>query len=136
MEFPLLIVTLFLSFTIIRATFSYFGFGHPNFLPPGPKPLPIIGSLHLLGHQPHQSLAKLAKTHGPITSLKLGQITTLVFSSASAAKEVLQKQDLAFCSHRSIPNALHAQHHYEYSISFMPIGTQWRILHTSSVDYK
>ncbi|KAJ0615012.1 putative geraniol 8-hydroxylase [Helianthus annuus] len=128
MEFPLLIVTLLLSFTIIRATFSYFVLGHPNFLPPGPKPLPIIGSLHLLGHQPHQSLAKLAKTHGPIMSLKLGQITTLVISSASAAKEVLQKQDLAFSSQRSIPNALHAQHHYEYSISFMPISTQWRIL--------
>ncbi|KAJ0786109.1 putative geraniol 8-hydroxylase [Helianthus annuus] len=61
-------------------------------------------------------------------SLKLGRITTLVISSASAAKEVLQKQDLAFSSQRSIPNALHAQHHYEYSISFMPIGTQWRIL--------
>ncbi|MFS7912139.1 putative geraniol 8-hydroxylase [Helianthus anomalus] len=61
-------------------------------------------------------------------SLKLGQITTLVISSASAAKQVLQKQDLAFCSHRSILNAPHAQHHYEYSISFMPIVTQWRIL--------
>ena len=71
-------------------------------LPPGPTPLPILGNLHLLGDQPHKSLAKLAKKHGPLMSLQLGQITTVVITSAGMAKEVLQKQDLAFSS-RSIP---------------------------------
>lgn len=46
----------------------------PNYkIPPGPSPLPIIGNLLELGNKPHQSLAKLAKIHGPIMSLKLGQ---------------------------------------------------------------
>ncbi|KAG5624014.1 hypothetical protein H5410_009232 [Solanum commersonii] len=56
--------------------------------PPGPFPLPIIGNLHLLGNQPHKSLAKLADFHGPIMRLKLGQITTVVISSSDMAKQL------------------------------------------------
>nr|BAP90522.1 geraniol 10-hydroxylase [Ophiorrhiza pumila] len=96
-------------------------------LPPGPTPLPIIGNLHLLGDQPHKSLAKLAKTHGPLMSLKLGQITTLAISSSGMAKEVLQKQDLAFSS-RSIPDAIHAHNQFQYSVVWLPVATRWRSL--------
>ncbi|KAF8722227.1 hypothetical protein HU200_022535 [Digitaria exilis] len=73
-------------------------------LPPGPRPLPIIGSLHLLGTQPHRSLARLAKTHGPLISLRLGTVTTVVASSPSAAREILQRHDAVF-SNRSVPDA-------------------------------
>ncbi|KAK9049335.1 hypothetical protein SSX86_031696 [Deinandra increscens subsp. villosa] len=127
MEFLPIIIGIFLSYTLIRATLSIFWSSKPTNLPPGPTPLPIIGNLHLLGKQPHQSLAKLAKIHGPIMSLKLGQVTTLVISSATAAKEVLQKQDLAFCT-RHIPDVLHAQDFCDYATSFIPVGTQWRTL--------
>ncbi|KAJ4831936.1 hypothetical protein Tsubulata_034554 [Turnera subulata] len=43
-------------------------------LPPGPAPSPIIGNLLDLGDKPHKSLAKLAKIHGPLMSLKIGQV--------------------------------------------------------------
>ncbi|KAI3503121.1 hypothetical protein L1887_31557 [Cichorium endivia] len=127
MEFVAIVLGLFLSYALIRATFSLFGVGKPKNLPPGPTPLPIIGSLHLLGQQPHQSLAKLARIHGPIMFLRLGRITTLVISSAAAAKEVLQKQDLAF-SNRYVPDGLHAHNHSQNSVVWIPIGTRWRIL--------
>uniref|UniRef100_A0A1W7HBR7 Cytochrome P450 n=1 Tax=Scoparia dulcis TaxID=107240 RepID=A0A1W7HBR7_SCODU len=96
-------------------------------LPPGPTPLPIIGSLHLLGDQPHKSLARLAKTHGPLMCLRLGLINTVVVTSAAIAKEVLQKQDLAFSS-RTIPNALHAHDQFKYSIVWLPVANRWRSL--------
>nr|AGX93055.1 geraniol 10-hydroxylase-like protein [Vinca minor] len=96
-------------------------------LPPGPLPLPIIGNLHLLGDHPHKSLAKLSKKYGPIMSLKLGRITTLVISSSTTAKEVLQKQDLAFSS-RSVPNALHAHNQFQYSVVWLPVASRWRSL--------
>ncbi|KAL0542193.1 hypothetical protein IC582_022288 [Cucumis melo] len=50
-------------------------------LPLGPTTLPIIGNLLALGDKPHQSLTNLAKSYGPIMSLKLGQVTAvLVFN--------------------------------------------------------
>ncbi|XP_019223623.1 PREDICTED: geraniol 8-hydroxylase-like [Nicotiana attenuata] len=90
-------------------------------LPPGPFPLPIIGNVHLLTDQPHKSLARLAK----IMYLKLGQKNTLVISSSILAKQVLQKQDLAFCN-RSIPNAVRALNHSDFSSVFLP--SRWRTL--------
>ncbi|XP_055804767.1 geraniol 8-hydroxylase-like [Solanum dulcamara] len=97
-------------------------------LPPGPNPLPFIGNLHnILGGQPHQSLAKLAEKYGPIISLRLGQMTTVVISSSAIAKEVLQKQDLAFSS-RTIPDAIYALNHYQFSVVWLPVANRWRSL--------
>lgn len=124
MEFLVIAALFLVSYALIQATYSIL---RGKNLPPGPTPWPIIGNLNLLGNQPHQSLTKLAKIHGPIMSLKLGQITTLVISSATAAKEVLQKQDLNFSS-RYVPEALHAQNHSQYSMAWLPVGTQWRSL--------
>ncbi|RVX09069.1 Geraniol 8-hydroxylase [Vitis vinifera] len=96
-------------------------------LPPGPVPLPIIGNLLNLGNRPHESLANLAKTYGPIMTLKLGYVTTIVISSAPMAKEVLQKQDLSFCN-RSIPDAIRAANHNQLSMAWIPVSTTWRAL--------
>ncbi|KAJ0800894.1 putative geraniol 8-hydroxylase [Helianthus annuus] len=127
MDILVWVIVVLFTYVLIRSTFSILGFSKPKNLPPGPTSLPIIGNLHLLGNQPHRSLAKLAQTHGPIMLLKLGQKTTLVITSTAAAKEVLQKQDLAF-SNRHIPDALHAHNFSEYSLTVLPIGTQWRFL--------
>ncbi|RZB88985.1 Geraniol 8-hydroxylase [Glycine soja] len=96
-------------------------------LPPGPSSFPIIGNLLELGEKPHKSLAKLAKIHGPIISLKLGQITTVVVSSAQMAKEVLLTND-QFLSNRTIPQSVSVLNHEQYSLAFMPISPLWREL--------
>ncbi|GAB4830283.1 hypothetical protein Ancab_040681 [Ancistrocladus abbreviatus] len=96
-------------------------------LPPGPFPLPIFGNLFQIGSQLHKSLAQLAKIHGPLMTLQLGQVTTVVISSSDMAKQVLQKNDLAF-SNKYVPDALHAVNHYEFSFSFMPASATWRNL--------
>ncbi|KAF5958203.1 hypothetical protein HYC85_005428 [Camellia sinensis] len=95
MELVSIVLYLMLTFTLIQAFLSLVrGSKTCRKLPPGPATLPVVGNLLKLGNKPHKSLAELAKTHGPIMSLKLGQITTVVISSSTMAKEVLQKQDL------------------------------------------
>ncbi|KAG8391706.1 hypothetical protein BUALT_Bualt01G0215100 [Buddleja alternifolia] len=96
-------------------------------LPPGPFQFPIIGNILSLGPKPHQSLANLSRKYGPVMSLKLGSLTTIVVSSPEAAKIVLQKHDLAFSS-RSIPSAAGALNHDEFSMVWLPVENQWRKL--------
>ncbi|XP_058735193.1 geraniol 8-hydroxylase-like isoform X1 [Vicia villosa] len=96
-------------------------------LPPGPTPLPFIGNLHQLGKKPHKSLAKLAETHGPLMTLKLGQVTTIVVSSPNMAKEVLQTHD-HILSNRTVPGAVKVHDHDKYNMAFLPIAPLWREL--------
>nr|AKI33874.1 cytochrome P450 76AD1-like protein [Seguieria aculeata] len=96
-------------------------------LPPGPKPLPIIGNLHELGESPHRYLADLARTYGPLMSLKFGSITTIVVSSSVVAKEMFQKHDLSVSS-RKVPAAVRANDHDKFSIAWLPVSPKWRNL--------
>ncbi|GAA0186348.1 oxygenase [Lithospermum erythrorhizon] len=95
-------------------------------LPPGPSPLPIFGSLHLLGKLPHKSLFNLSQIYGPIMCLKLGKKDVIVISSAEIASEALQKQDLVFSTNRATPASVKAQDHHIHSVVFLPISSNWR----------
>ncbi|TYI11672.1 hypothetical protein ES332_A09G223600v1 [Gossypium tomentosum] len=96
-------------------------------LPPGPWPKPIISNLFDLGDKPHRSLAKLAQIHGPVMSLKLGSLITVVLSSETTAKEILSKQDLIFSS-RTIVVGIRACQHYEFGMPWIPVSPLWRTL--------
>ncbi|WMV17191.1 hypothetical protein MTR67_010576 [Solanum verrucosum] len=67
--------------------------------------------------------------------LKLGQITTVVISSSDMAKQVLQKQDLAFSSRsRSIPDIVQEDNFHMFSFGWLPAShPQWRSLRNSHI---
>ncbi|KAL7104152.1 hypothetical protein ACP275_08G226100 [Erythranthe tilingii] len=96
-------------------------------LPPGPYRFPIIGNILEIGPKPHKSLSKLAAKYGPVMSLKLGTLTTVIISSPKAAKTVLQTHDLIFSS-RTIPGAAETLSHHEFSMAWLPVEKQWRKL--------
>ena len=64
-------------------------------LPPGPWTLPLIGSIHHLVTSPsiYRAMRDLAQKHGPLMMLRLGEVPTLVVSSAEA---VTKTHDSAF----------------------------------------
>ena len=96
-------------------------------LPPGPHPFPIIGNILELGNKPHQTVAELSKTYGPLMTLKLGSITTIVISSPKIAKEALQRNDQAF-SCRTILDIARPFDHHKFSVAWLPTNGHWRIL--------
>ncbi|KAL6644725.1 hypothetical protein ACP70R_016333 [Stipagrostis hirtigluma subsp. patula] len=97
-------------------------------LPPCPRPLPLVGNLFDLGAHPHRSLARLAERHGPLMTLHLGAVTTVVASSADAARDILQRHDAAF-SARSVPDAARASAYDRHSIGWLPPDSpRWRAL--------
>ncbi|KAK6918472.1 Cytochrome P450, partial [Dillenia turbinata] len=96
-------------------------------LPPGPRGLPIIGNMLQLGTLPHRALTKLSQTYGPVMSLKLGTMTTVVFSSSDVAEEVLKRHDKNFAD-KTILDAVRALDHYKQSIAWQPADAHWRFL--------
>ncbi|KAL3748101.1 hypothetical protein ACJRO7_009344 [Eucalyptus globulus] len=94
-------------------------------LPPSPPKLPIIGNLHQLGKSPHISLHRLARKYGPIMSLQLGEVPTIVVSSAAMAKEVMNTHDLVLANRPQIFSAKHL--FYDCTdMAFSPYGAYWR----------
>lgn len=95
-------------------------------LPPGPWRLPLIGNMHqLLGPLPHHILRELAKKHGPLMRLQLGEISTIVVSSPEIAKEVLIKNDIVFAQRPHLIG-LSIITYNSRDISLSPYGSYWR----------
>ncbi|KAK9026023.1 hypothetical protein V6N11_038871 [Hibiscus sabdariffa] len=96
--------------------------------PPAPWKVPLIGHLHhLISSLPHRRLTELARRHGPVMHLQLGELSYVVVSSPEAAKEVLKTHDINFANR---PFRLAAEIIcYNFSdIAFGPYGGYWRQL--------
>nr|WBO25591.1 geraniol 8-hydroxylase-like protein [Phalaenopsis hybrid cultivar] len=98
-------------------------------LPPGPRPLPLLGNLLELGQNPHRSFALLARTHGPVMYLKLGSLHTVVISSPASAKEVFITKDHSTCG-RQVPDVIQDVGHHLVSVVWLPPNQSWRYLRT------
>ncbi|KAK8313200.1 hypothetical protein V6Z11_D01G094100 [Gossypium hirsutum] len=100
----------------------------PKNLPPAPWKLPIIGHLHLLIFAlPHQRLAELAKRHGSLMHLELGELSYVVVSSPEAAKEVIKTHDINFANRPFLLGAEIVLYNLS-DIAFAPYGSCWRQL--------
>ncbi|CAM6082285.1 unnamed protein product [Calypogeia fissa] len=100
-------------------------------LPPGPPSWPVLGSLMYLGGELHQVLWELAKKHGPVMKVGLGQYTLIVISSAEAAEELMKKKDSEF-SHRAARTIQRSAAKYigieSHDIAFAEYNPQLRLL--------
>lgn len=66
--------------------------------PPGPRPWPIIGSLHLLGQHetPFQAFTFLSKLYGDVFSITLGTTPCVVVNNFKLIREVLISKGAEF----------------------------------------
>ncbi|KAM3393566.1 hypothetical protein ACQJBY_014343 [Aegilops geniculata] len=98
----------------------------PQLLPPGPWTLPIIGSLHhFVSMLPHRRITELCRLHGPVMLLRLGEVPTVVVSSAEAAALVMKTNDLAFANRpRSVTQEIYSCG--GQGIALAPYGERWR----------
>ncbi|KAG8375401.1 hypothetical protein BUALT_Bualt10G0096300 [Buddleja alternifolia] len=97
-------------------------------LPPGPWKLPVLGNLHqLIGLRslPHHALKTLAQKYGPIMSIKLGDLQTIVVSSPNIAKKITKTNDVAFADRVDLMIAKIVLYNSS-DIASTPYGEYWR----------
>ncbi|KAM6562356.1 hypothetical protein CsatB_022354 [Cannabis sativa] len=94
-------------------------------LPPSPLKLPFIGNLHQLGSLPHQSLCQLSKKYGSVMLLHLGNVPSVIISSAEAAKQVMKTHDLSSCSRPQLHGPKQLTYNFQ-DLAFSPYGKYWR----------
>ncbi|TVU29285.1 hypothetical protein EJB05_20845, partial [Eragrostis curvula] len=97
-------------------------------LPPGPRPLPVIGNLLDIDKDaPHRSLAGLARRHGPLMSVRLGAVLAVVATSPAAAREVLQRRSASLAARRGL-DAWRVMGHDAHSVIALPPRGKWAAL--------
>lgn len=99
----------------------------PGQLPPGPTSWPMVGNIFQIGWPPHVSFAKLARKHGPIMTLRLGSMCTVVISSKEVAREMFKNHDVELAG-RKMYEAMKGKHGNEGSIITAQYGPKWRML--------
>ncbi|KAF9615092.1 hypothetical protein IFM89_021663 [Coptis chinensis] len=94
--------------------------------PSGPKRLPIIGNLHLLGGDLlHVTLAKLAKVHGSVMTIWIGSWRPIiVISDINSAWEVLVSKSAEF-GQRDTPEIFKIFTVGQNNIAMSDIGPFW-----------
>ncbi|KAL1567999.1 cytochrome P450 71AU50-like [Salvia divinorum] len=94
-------------------------------LPPGPKGIPFLGHLHMLGKNPHQDLQRIAKDHGSIMYMQFGFVPNIVVSSPQAAELFLKTHDLIFASRPPHQGSKYVSWD-QRNLSFGEYGPYWR----------
>ncbi|KAH6802334.1 hypothetical protein C2S51_033780 [Perilla frutescens var. frutescens] len=107
--------------------------------PPGPKPWPIIGSLHLVAFNPRQSVQHLSKKYGEIMLLVVGKFPVLIISSPEMAKHFLTTNDAVFASRPAFAAGKHTGYGCKNTV-WAPYGPYWiqarKIYHSEVLNEK
>ncbi|XP_073442533.1 cytochrome P450 2K1-like isoform X2 [Dendrobates tinctorius] len=79
------------------------GKSYKNF-PPGPKPLPIIGNLHILNlKRPYKTFLELSKKYGPVFSVQIGSEKMVLLCGYETVKDALVNYADEFSDRPYIP---------------------------------
>ena len=94
----------------------------PKKLPPGPRGLPVFGSLLDIRHDTHLAIDRLARRYGDICLMRFGSVPTVVISDAEMLQEAFGKTELADRWVSEIMNILSNQK----DLVLAPYGERWR----------
>ncbi|KAG8550069.1 hypothetical protein GDO81_029041 [Engystomops pustulosus] len=95
-------------------------------LPPGPRPLPILGNVLMLDKtKPYKTLCQLSKEYGPVFSIHLGMSRMVVLCGYETIKDALMNHAEAFSDRPH--NPLFSKVVKEHGIAFAN-GENWKVM--------
>ncbi|NXY60099.1 CP2K1 protein, partial [Callaeas wilsoni] len=99
-----IVLVLILAFLSILKIAGFWNNNQRQNLPPGPRPLPVIGNLLLFDlKRPYRTYLQLSKIYGPVFSVHMGPRKVVVISGYETVKEALVNQADAFAERPKIP---------------------------------
>ncbi|XP_030411097.1 cytochrome P450 2K4-like [Gopherus evgoodei] len=124
---PISIFLLFvLTILFIMKTEKFWNSSFREDFPPGPKPLPIIGNLHIMDlKRPYRTMLELSKKYGPVFSIQIGCQKMVVLSGYETMKEALVNQADAFAERPKVP--VFEEISKGYGIIFSH-GNNWKVM--------
>ena len=92
--------------------------------PPGPRGLPVVGSLLSLRTDPHLALTRIAREYGDVCVVKLGSVPTVIISHPELLREAFTRIEF---SDRWMGRITEIMTNGE-DLAFAPYGELWRQL--------
>ncbi|OCT79074.1 hypothetical protein XELAEV_18030171mg [Xenopus laevis] len=100
--------------------------------PPGPKPLPLIGNLHMMNmKKPYLTFMELSKKYGSVFSVQLGMKKAVVLCGTDAVKDALINHADEFSGRAKIP--IFHQASKGFGIVFAD-GENWRVMRRFAIS--
>ena len=94
----------------------------PGKLPPGPRGLPVFGSLLDVRHDTHLAIDQLARRYGDVCLLRFGSVPTVIINDPDLLQDAFGKTDLADRWVSEIMDILSQQK----DLVMAPYGEHWR----------
>ncbi len=94
----------------------------PTKLPPGPRGLPVFGSLLKIRNDTHLAIDRVVKRYGDICLVKFGSVPTVIISDADLLHDAFGKAELADRWVSEIMDTLSGQK----DLVLAPYGERWR----------
>ncbi|OCT81358.1 cytochrome P450 2C15 [Xenopus laevis] len=113
-------------FLLLICLLVYNGKGTPSNVPPGPKPLPLIGNLHIINmKKPHKTYMELYKKYGSVFSFHLGTEKVVVLCGYDTVKDALVNHAEEFAERADI--TISRKRSKGYGIIFSH-GENWKVM--------
>lgn len=116
----------FALFLVLGLLFTFFfTSNNKQNLPPGPKPLPLIGNIHQLNpNAAHKSIQEWHVRYGPLISFKVGQRIIISVGTSKIAQGLLNQRGAIHSSRPAlvVPDSIHKGLHSVLA----PLGSIWK----------